>query len=172
MMTLDWSTMIEEKNNFVKDLIIANLIDIVRPSEVDRLNHEGILVSIKDLDVRAEDGTRMLRHKCNEQCKMAIRNGVYRCLKINKVKISTDSTKHALILLPNDYSIEYLEHLVKSRLVTSSDKKEEYVKTYKSCNIFFHPVCHTPPTNPTNNMNMSPIEGYICSVYMIMRNIK
>ena len=65
MIKVDWSSMIEEEKN-MKNLIRANVIDIVRPSEVDRLKQEGILTSIKGLDVLVEDGTRILRKNCNE----------------------------------------------------------------------------------------------------------
>ena len=71
----------------------AHVTDITRPFEVDILKQEGVLTSIKDLNKLFEDGTRMLRHMCNEQCKMAVGNGVYRCCKLNNAKNPTDNKK-------------------------------------------------------------------------------
>ena len=65
MMKSNWSSM--TKTYFcVKYLIKKYIIDIVRPSETDRLKQDGVLTSIKDLDTLVEDGTVMLRNTCNE----------------------------------------------------------------------------------------------------------
>ena len=104
---------------------------------------------------------------------MAIGNGVYRCRKLNNTKISVDTTKRVFMPLPNDYSMEYLDCLVKIGLSNPlMIEKEGYVKPFKSYNNLFHSVRHIPPTNPTNDINMSPIEGYTFDIYRSIHNIQ
>ena len=43
---------------------------------------------------------------------------------------------------------------------------------FKSKCSFFHPKRHIPPTNPTHDINMSPVEGYTFAVTRSMQNIQ
>ena len=44
------------------------------------------------------------------------------------------------------------------------------VLEFKSILDFFHPKRHIPPTNPTNDMNISPVEGYTFAACRSMQN--
>ena len=46
------------------------------------------------------------------------------------------------------------------------------VAKFKSTLDFFHPVRHIPPTNATDDMNISPVEGYTFAVCRSMQNIQ
>ena len=109
-----------------------------------------------------ENAELFLPHRCNDSCLVMNPDGSYRCRKIDNVKASADNTKHQFIPLPNDYSIPCLKILesigLTDILVIDDDGN---VKEFKSSLPFFHPVRHVPPTNPTNDINISPIEGYI-----------
>ena len=105
MLKVNWDKMIEEEKEFVNDLIQASMLDTVIPSEADVFIAEGVIDSVKDIDRITEVGTKVLGHICNERCKIAVGDNMYRCLKLNNLKITTDNTKHVFKLLLNDYSI-------------------------------------------------------------------
>ena len=74
--------------------------------------------------------------------------------------------------LPNEYSVPCLKVIASiglaNVLIIDDDRN---VKHFESSLPFFHTVRHVTPTNPTNNMNISPVQGYIfspqnkCSMY-------
>ena len=47
-----------------------------------------------------------------------------------------------------------------------------FEKKWKSKLSFLHPRRHIPPTNPNNDINMSPVEGYTFSNCRSMQNIQ
>eukprot|EP00957_Ditylum_brightwellii_P189580 14430732-Ditylum_brightwellii.AAC.1 len=59
--------------------------------------------------------------------------------KIDNLKASPDNAKHMFLPLPNDYSVPCINIL------------EEIGLTKR--------LCHALPTNPTNEKNISPVEG-------------
>ena len=46
------------------------------------------------------------------------------------------------------------------------------VKYFNSNLPFFHPKCHIPPTNPTNNLNISLVNRYFFSIWRSMQNLQ
>ena len=46
------------------------------------------------------------------------------------------------------------------------------LKKWKIKLSFLHPRRHIPPTNPNNDINMSPVEGYTFSNFRSMQNIQ
>ena len=73
----------------------------------------------------------------------------------------------------NDYSLECLERLVQIGLVDPLEVSEEgYEVPFKSNDSYFHPKRHVPPTNPSNDMNISPVDGYTFSVCKSMQNVQ
>ena len=112
----------------------------MRPSEAATLIAEGVIDSVKDIDQITEVGAKVLGHICNERCKIAVGDNMYRCRKLNNLHITTDNTKHAFKPLPNDYSIECLDRLIKIGLVEPQTISDEgYAKPFKSCYPFFYP---------------------------------
>ena len=76
---------------------------------------------------------------------------------------------HLQTTIPNTY----LQQLVKISLVSSLNiKYDGYKQPLKSSMDFLNPKRHTPPTNPTNDMNMSLVEGYTFAVCRSIKNIQ
>ena len=50
--------------------------------------------------------------------------------------------------------------------------KDGYEAPFKSNVEFFHPKRHIPPTNPTGDINMSPVEGYFFTACRSMQNVQ
>ena len=69
---------------------------------------------------------------------MAVRNGVYRCRKLNYDIISKNNTKRLFTPPHNSYEMKCLERLVKIELVEPLViENEGYVKPFKSFIICF-----------------------------------
>ena len=93
------------------------MLDIVRPSKVDRFVEEGSLTSVKHLDKLVKYLSWMLGRTFNKRYNIAVGKGTYRCRKLNNMKMSTDNAKYVFKPLPSDYSMEFLERLVNIELV-------------------------------------------------------
>ena len=93
---------------------------------------------------------------------MKIPDGTFRCININNIKASPDNTKHMLLSLPNDYHGSCKKMLASIGLadvfIIDDDRN---VKHFGSSLPFFHPVRHVPPTNPNNDMKISPVFKYL-----------
>ena len=172
MIQLNWNAMNEEERIFVNNLIRASVFDIVKPKEVNKFIEEGIFGNQYDIYTVYENAELFLSHHCNDAYLVRIPDGSYRCRKTDNVKASADNTKNQYILLPNDYSIPFFKILdiidLTDVLVIDDDAN---VNEFKSPLLFFHPVHHIPPTNPNNDNNMSPIEGYIFAITRSMQNV-
>ena len=124
----------------MNDLIRASVVDIVRVDEVDNMIEHGLMDSIHDLDDIVEDGKKILGHHCSPRCLVMTAPGVFHCRKLNNLKISPDNTKHVFKPLPNDYSSECLERLVKIGIIEPIQvTKDGYEAPFKSSNEYFHP---------------------------------
>ena len=120
-----------------------------------------------------EHAETYLPHRCNDRCIVKNEDGTFRCRKIDNVFASDDNRNHQFIPLPNDYSIPCLKVLEKAGLVDELEIDDDgNVTLFKSNLPFFHPKRHVPPTNPTNDINISPVEGYTFSVMKSMQNIQ
>ena len=106
-------------------------------------------------------------------CLVKKADGTFRCRKIDNLFASTDNWNQQYLTLPNDYSIQCLRILRRSGLIEELDiDLDGNVKVFKSTLPFFHPQRHVHPTNPTNDVNISPLEGYTFSVMNSMQNIQ
>jgi hypothetical protein len=47
-----------------------------------------------------------------------------------------------------------------------------YESPFVSTDPFFHPSRHIPPTNPSDDINISPVEGYLFAVCQSMQNVQ
>ena len=173
MLKINWDNLSAEEKEFLNDLIRASVIDIVRVDEVDHLIEHGLMKSVVDLEEIVNDASTILGHHCSPRCLMMVSPGVFRCRKLNNLQISPDNTKHVFKPLPNDYSLECIERLVKIGLIEPIHVTDDgYEAPFKSCLEYFHPKRHIPPTNPTGDINMSPVDGYLFTACKSMQNVQ
>ena len=120
-----------------------------------------------------KDAEKFLPHCCNERCIVRISCDKLRCRKLNNLKVSKDSTKYTFMSLQNDYSNKFVKRLIQMGSIEPlCNTSEGYESPFHSNLPFFRPTRHIPPTNPTNDVNMSPIEWYTFSVTCSMQNIQ
>lgn len=82
------------------------MLDIVRLSVVYAFIVESVIELIKYIDQITAAGIKVLGHSGHGLYKIADGDQVYRCRKFNKLKSTTDNTKHAFNTLPIDYCIK------------------------------------------------------------------
>jgi hypothetical protein len=168
ILEVNWKVLNPEEKKYIKDLIRCSIFDIVRPNEIESLINEGVFECIEDHRDMMKDAERFLPHKCSSRCQACIAPGVFRCRKPNNLQMTTDNTKHVFKPLPNSLSDSCIERLVACGLGYQC----ALTGVFKSHHPFFNPKRHIPPTNPTNDMNMSPVEGRIFSVCRSMLNVQ
>ena len=92
---------------------------------------------------------------------------------MNYLKVSKDNTKHTYMEFNNEISKDCLDRLIQIGMIDPIVSNEHgYTKKWKSKLAFLHPRRHIPPTNPNNDINMSPVEGYTFSNCRSMQNIQ
>ena len=120
-----------------------------------------------------KDAKNFLGHVCNSRCQMRMADGSFKCRKLNNLKVSEDNTKHTFMSFKNDLPQNCIDRLVKIGLIDPVLENEYGYKTaIKSKLSFLHPKRHIPPTNPSNDINMSPCEGRTFSICRSMQNIQ
>jgi hypothetical protein len=150
-------------------------VDIVRSDEVQALIDEGIFKSIDDVQDMMSDAEKFLPHRCNPRCQIRIGPGIndFRCRKLNNRVISKDNTKHTFMALPNDWSIECLNRFIKIGLASPVTVNADGYEQKTTFNLpYFYPQRHIPPTNPSDDMNISPVEGKTFAACRSMQNIQ
>ena len=173
MICLLWEAMTEKEREFVNDLIRASIFDIVRPDEVDRFMKEGVFTYRHDIFKVWENTGKFLPHICNDGCLVKNADGTFRCRKIDNLKASPDNTKHMFLDLPNDYSVACLRILEAIGMTKELEIDDDgNVLKFVSTLPFFHPKRYVPPTNPTDDRNISPVEGYIFAITKSMQNVQ
>ena len=106
---------LQDKNELF-ELVRNNVIDIVKPDEINILLDEGIIKHEDDVIEIQMDGMTYLMHVCNSRCLVPDKNGNYVCRATNFQK-SKENTKHILSPLPNNFSKECLNRLEKAGIV-------------------------------------------------------
>ena len=109
--------MTQAKIDFVNDLVRASIFGIVRISEVEKFINDGVFKLEHDLWSVVHNEENFLPHHCNYTCLVKTPDGVFRCRKLNNLKVSKYNTSHQYMLIPNDYSIKYLNLLDQIGLV-------------------------------------------------------
>ena len=169
MIRLNWDVMSADERKFVDNIIRASVCDIIRADEIEKYIDHGLMKSHHDIFEVMEDATMFLSHKCSDRCLVKTLDGNLRCRKLDNLKVSKDNTRHEFMSLPNFFSVECSRILDKigfmEEIVLDSDENN---KVLKSSLLFFHPKQHIPPTNPTNNLNMSPVDGYFFTAFRSM----
>ena len=98
-------------------MIRASNFEIVRPGEVEDLIREGVFQNYESWMEMQDHGEKFLPHICNKRCQMRVKSegerDVTQCRKINNNKISKDITKHTYINLPQNWSDDCVDKLVK-----------------------------------------------------------
>ena len=125
--------------------------------------NEGLLDGENDVYNIKEFASSILAHKCTPLCKSRVGSKGhpedFKCHKLNYTKISPDNTKHCHIPLPNNHSPDCIEKLVKIGLADPIELNDFGVASkFKSTCGLFHPTRHIPPTNPNEDLNISPVE--------------
>ena len=170
MIQLKIDKMTVEEKHFVDDIIQTGIFDLVRPNKVQKFIDEGVFENPCDTFEVYNNASSFLPHRCNDSCLVKKANRELRCRKIDNVRASSDKTSHQYMNLPNDYSIQCLKTLeLSDELEVDSDGN---VKNFESWVSYFHPLRHVPPTNPTNDMNISPVDGYTFAVCKSMQNVQ
>ena len=158
---------------FIDDLCRCSIFDVVRQSEINPYIADGTLQDLNDYKSVVKDASMFLGHKCNSRCLVKTSDGKFRCRKLNYLKVSNDNTKHTYQDLPNKIPKECLDRLRQIGMVDPLQVNENgYEKPWKSKLAFLHPRRHIPPTNPNNDINMSPVEGYTFANCRSMQNIQ
>lgn len=111
------------------------------------------------------NGLKFLGHVCDSQCLVRKDGGQFRCRKLNYLSISLDNTKHTYMPLPNEISKDCLDRLIKIGMVEEIEVNDNGLQhPYKSKLSFLNPQYYISPTNPNNDINMSPCEGLTFSI--------
>ena len=177
MISMNTLGMSDEQMEKVQDLIRASVVDIVRSDEVLSLIDEGLLDSHNDVYTIQDLASAILAHKCTPRCMRRVghRGGPedFQCQKLNNLKVSPDTTKHCFIPLPNNHSPDCVEKLVKIELADPILLNEFGVPSEFKCSCgLFHPTRHIPPTNPHDDLNISPVESRTFCACKSMQNIQ
>ena len=89
------------------------------------------------------------------------------------IKMSLYNTKHCYIKISDEHTPECIEIFIQIRMIepihivegiTTGDIKSDYV--------FIFPKMHIPPTNLTQNRNISPVERYKFAQLRLMQNFR
>ena len=93
------------------------------------------------------------------------------CLKINP---SPENITETNVKLGSEYSVETLWGLERVGNIEplEYDAKCNVIKAFKSGLPLFHPTCHVPSVKFSDDLNISPVEGYRLSHWQSMQNIQ
>ena len=150
------------------DLTRNNVVDIIKPEEVDKIIKEGI-IEHKDYVIQVQlDGMTYLIHICNSPCLVPHKYGNLICCAKNDRK-SEENTKHVLIDLPNNLSKLCIEFLEKSGLSTPIRNNRNKVVSFKSNLGFF--IKKIPPWKYDDD-KISPCETRTYTACRSMKNIQ
>ena len=98
------------------------------------------------------------------------------CRKPNYLKMNNPpgNPSEKYEILPNDMSLESLRQLEKVGIINplEYDNEKDFLKPFKSRLSYFHPKRHIPAINWTNDLNISPVDGYTFSYCQSMQNIQ
>ena len=165
----------EKELEFIQELVRAQICNIVNHDEVEELINHGIFKKYEDRFETEKNASTILAHKCNQRCAVRIKPGntpdCFRCRKLNNVKISPNHTQHCNVPLPVKLSSECKDVLTRVGLM---EPPVLHSNGYEEPPVFNHdmfkPSRHIPPTNPTNDCNISPVIGYTFAATQSMQN--
>ena len=153
----------------MNDLVCASYVDIVQYDKVESLLDKGIFSSYEDLFEIREKGYAVLPHCCNMHCLRRVSPGdgtkSFWCHVPNILYLLPETTKNTFIPLTANLTVQCKQALSDIGLMKPSEMNHH---GYKAEPVFYHkffnPKRHVPPTNPTNDCNISPVIG-TCLLY-------
>ena len=87
--------------------------------------------------------------------------------------MSPDNTKHCYISLPNEYTPEYILKLAEIGMIRHVNLIDGIPSgDFETDHDLLKSTRHIPPTNPTHDRNMSPVEGYTFAQLRSMQNVQ
>ena len=173
ILEVDIKKLNQQEKDFVDDLCRCSVLDIVRSNEIQKYIDNGTFKTLDDHRDMVQNGLKFLGHVCNSRCLVRIDGGGFRCRKLNYLLISLDNTKHTYLPLPNEISKDCLDRLIQIGMVEEIEINDNGFKHPFKCKLaFLHPQRHIPPTNPNDDINMSPCEGHTFSICHSMQNIQ
>ena len=173
MLEVDWKKLSDEEKKFIHDLCRCSILDIVRPDEVGDLIADGTFENIDEWKDMITDATKFLGHVCNSRCLRKTADGTMKCRKLNYLDVTKDNTKHTYLRFADDLPDDTLKRLVQIGMIEEvTVKMNGFRYPFKSKLAFLHPQRHIPPTNPSDDINMSPCEGYTFSNCLSMQNFQ
>ena len=165
---MKWNELTPSQKEFIDDLIKYSAPDVVRSNEIQHLIDEGIFTAEGDINGVVSDARKCLPHCCNCGCFYRTGPGEFdfRCRK-------EDNTKHTFQPLPNEWSFECINRFIK---ISLAEPICFNVEGAQSAIIFhdsyFYSSRHISPTNPSDDKNMSSVEGKTFSGCHSMQNIQ
>ena len=139
--------------------------------------NKGILDDYSDIYKLQDLANEILAHHCTRRCLIRVGDGEgpenFKCRKPNNLKLSPDNTQHCYIPISRQPSPDCIQRLVQIGMadpIICNDKG--FPSPFKSYHDFFHPTRHIPPTNPNDDRNISPVEGYTFAACRSMQNIQ
>ena len=120
--------------------------------------------TLDDIEKVHDSEMKYLPHRYYDGCLVKRLDSSLICRKLDNIHISPNSTNHQFMSLPNECSMQCLRNIERTGMIKQLDI-DDYgnVIDFKSILPLFYPQRYILPTNPTNNMNISPVEGhYFC----------
>ena len=168
-----WTT---ERISRLDELVTAQICTIIPSDEANEHIRQGVFQSHKEVYDIEELAKEILTHGCNPRCLRRISDSdgpeAFVCRKPNNLKLSPDNTQHSYIPLPVKFDEECVKRFEDIGIVEPSTINEHgwCSNWLKSDHPYFNPVRHIPPTNPSHDPNMSPVNGLTFSHCKSMQN--
>ena len=86
---------------------------------------------------------------------------------------SPDNTKNCYVRLPNEYTSGYFQKLVQIGVIKHINLIDSIPKgKFETDHNFLKPARHIPPTKPTHDHNMSPVESCTFAQLWYIQNVQ
>ena len=163
--------------SFIEDLVRASVVDLVRSEEVEDMIEKGLMKNVAEREDVIDLASSILAHVSSPRTVARIKPGdgpdAFVDRKPNNLLLSPDNTKHCYIPIGSNLTIECKEILQSINLM---DKITVNQFGFESTPIYNHDLFkgnrHIPPTNPNNDLNISPANGELFAATKSMQNIQ
>ena len=167
----------DQQKKKLDNIIRASVCSIRTHEEIQELIDEGVFKSWDDIQEIHKIGAKILSHHCDARCLRRIGDGDgpenFKCRKLNNLKVSPDNTRDSYISIETKRNKECIDRLIKIGMADPISINKFGVPSEFHCyHNYFHPKRHIPPTNPNEQLNISPVEGYTFCILKSMQNIQ
>lgn len=173
IIAIDRSTMNDDTQKYIEQLISTHVFDLGRPEDMQRLIDSGLLTPEFDQFCLRNLGMDFLNHKCNDRCLMRIGPGDgpenFRCRKMHSYKDNPDPTKHSYV----PFNIKFQDTTLKifEELELYIPPEDEHgVGTF--LHDYLKPCRHIGPCPSSATCNMSPVVVDFFAGTLSMQNIQ